>query len=637
MFTHLFSPIQIGTMQLKNRLILSGINVNYAAEDGSVTERLRDFYVERARGGVGMVQTGICYVDPLGRFFTNQMGIHDDRLIPGLRRLVDEVHAYGAALVVQLCHVGRYASSEIIGAQAVAPSAIPSRLTHEMPRELTVREIKDIIEAFAQGARRARDAGADAVDLAGSVGYLISQFLSPYTNKRTDEYGGSVHQRMRFTLDIIERIKQVAGKDYPIMYRISGDEFLPGGNTLEDTKIIAQDLEKAGVASINVIPGWHESPVPLVSYHVPPGQYVYLAEEFKKVLHVPVIASNRINTPVLAEEIIAQGKADLVTMARALIADPELPNKAAAGRLEDIRPCIACNQGCYDRLFADKDIVCLANPAAGREKDYEIKPAEKPRKILVIGGGPAGMEAARVARLRGHDVTLWERNDRLGGQLNLALMPPTKHEIINLVEHLSCQVVKLGVKVELRKEATTRSIGEFGPEAVIVATGAKPIVPPIPGVQGDHVVTAHDVLSGKAVIGERIILVGGGQVGIETADLLAGQGKQVTIVEMLEKIGADIGITTRWIAMKRLVDQGVRTLTGSKALEITPTGLTVEKNGEKRFMEADTVIMAVGSCSERQLLDGPLGTMEVYAVGDCVKPRKALEAIQEGANIALRL
>ncbi|MDP2659720.1 MAG: FAD-dependent oxidoreductase [Dehalococcoidia bacterium] len=637
MFPKLFEPIQIGSMSLKNRIILSGINVNYAAEDGTVTKRLKDFYVERARGGAGMVQTGIAYVDPLGRFFTNMMGIHDDSVIPGLKDLADGVHAYGAAFVVQLCHVGRYASSQIIGQQPVAPSAVASRVSHEMPRELTNDEIKAIVGSFAQGARRAKAAGADAVDLAGAVGYMIAQFFSPYSNRRTDEYGGSLDNRLRFVREIIQAIRGTAGKDYPIMIRISGDEFLPGGNTLDDMKLVAQGLEEAGVASINVIPGWHESPVPLVSWHVSPGQYVYLAEEIKKVVKVPVIASNRINTPELAERVIAEGRVDMVTMARALIADPELPQKAQQGRISEIRPCVACNQGCYDRLFANQDIACMSNPAAGREEEFAPQPAAKPRKVMVVGGGPAGMEAARVAAIRGHRVSLYEKSESLGGQLALAAVPPGKDEINSLVAYFSNQMSSLGVDVKLGQEATSDIVDAEKPDVVIVAAGARPIVPALPGIDGQNVVTAHAVLAGKAKVGGKVVVVGGGQVGLETADFLVEQGKQVTILEMLDKLGPDLGVTVRWIVMKKTAERGIKTIAGARVLEITSSGVVYEKDGARQTVDADTVVLAVGARAEKRLAEDLENKVEVYSVGDCVRARKALDAIYEGAKVALRI
>lgn len=639
MFSKLFEPVKIGNMELKNRLIMSGINLNYAREDGAVTPRLIRFYSERAKGGAAMVQTGICYIDPQGKFFPNQMGIYDDKLVPGLRELVKSIQQYGAKAVVQLCHVGNCSRSAVTGSLPVSSSEVPSRFSGEKPHSLTIPEIKVVVEKFAAGARRAREAGADGVDLQSAIGYLITQFLSPHFNKRTDEYGGDIYGRMKFMLEVLQAVRREVGKDFAILTRISGDEFTPDGNTLEDGKIIAKTLEANGIDSINVIPGLHDAPKSLVYMDVPPGAFVYQAEEVKKVVKkVPIIASNRINTPELADKIIREGKADLVTMGRALIADPELPLKAQQGRVDEIRPCIACNQGCLDRMFGlSADVLCLMNPAAGREEEFEIKRAAKPKKVLVIGGGPAGLEAAIVAAQRGHLVTLWEREKDLGGQARLAAVPPYKQEVEKVARFYSNQIGKLGIQTKLGKEATAEEVLAAKPDAVVVATGAEPYVPQVPGITQKNVVNAWDILSGKAKAGQNVIVAGGGMVGVETAEFLASQGKKVTVIEMLNKIAADIGATTRWIILERVQKLGIPLLTQTKLVRIEGNKVVTDKNGQEQVLTADTVVLALGVVSNKKLAEQLQGKVECYTVGDCVQPRKMIDAIYEGSVAARKI
>ena len=552
MFKKLFEPGKIGSLEIRNRIIMPAIHLGYAEKNGAVTQKIIDFYVERAKGGVGLIIVGGCYVDVLGMGLDNMLGLHEDRLIEGYVKLVEAVKKHGAKIGAQLFHAGRYAYSRVIGAQPVAPSSIPSRMTGETPRELTIEEIKDLEEKYGEAALRAKKAGFDMVEILASTGYLVSEFLSPVTNKRTDMYGGPLENRMRFLLEIVETVRKKVGSDFPISCRVSIDELMKGGNTVEEGKKIVQALENAGVNVINSYAGWHESPRPLITMHVSRGEFVHLAEEVKKVVKIPVIAAVRINNPFLAEEIIASGKADFVCMGRPLIADPELPKKALEGKVEDIRPCIACNQGCLDRVFTGLSVECCVNAAVGREAEAKIEPTSKPKKVVVVGGGPGGMEAARVAALRGHKVILYEKNSRLGGQLNLASKPPGREEIQNIVNYLSTQLNKLGVEVKLGVEADVKLIEDLKPDVVIVASGVVPIIPEVEGIEKSNVFLAHDVLAEKVKVGDKVVVVGGGGVGCGVAEFLAQKGKNVTIVEMLEKLARDVGITTRWIVLLRL-------------------------------------------------------------------------------------
>jgi 2,4-dienoyl-CoA reductase (NADPH2) len=635
--TKLFTPINIGKMEVKNRLVMPALTTGFAF--GEVNDQLKNYFVARAKGGVGLIVIGITSIE-LGTDYT--ISISDDKFIPGLRDLAKSIHSYGAKTAIQLWHPGRYEFTNITGRQPVSSSDVaPPILSRQKPRPLKIPEIEKLEDDFAQGAKRVKEAGFDAVEFICSAGYLISQFLSPTTNKRKDKYGGDLENRMRFILEIIEKTRDAVGKDFPIMCRISGDELIPRGNTLKEAQIIAQKLEKTGVQAFNVTAGWHESMVPMITMDVPRGGYVYLAEGIKEALkgtEARVIASNRINDPILAEQILRQGKADMISMGRSLVADPELPNKAREGRFDEIVTCVACNQGCMDNLFEGSPVTCMVNPLVGKEEKIKINPAERSRKVLIVGGGPGGMKAAQIAAMRGHQVTLFEKSDRLGGQLNLASAAPYREELDTIVDYLSAQVKKLGVKVQLGEEATPSLLAKLKPDVVILATGATPIIPNIPGVDLPHVFQAWDVLAGRDVPGKNVVVVGGGGVGCYTAHYLVARGKKVTLLEMLDKTAKDVGISNRWIVRNNLEKGGVRTFTSTKVEKISEKEVFAIKNGERLTLPADSVVLAVGSKPNKSLAEAIREKVsEIYEIGDCVEPRKALQAIHEGWDVALKM
>ncbi len=659
---NLFEPISVGSMEIKNRIFLPAMHLGYCV-DNFVDDRVVNFYEARAKGGAGIILVGGCATEPLATGLPNMMSLSDDKFIPGMKRVASAIKAYGAKAVVQLLHVGPQTWTFVLGTQPVSASAIKCKLTGEMPRELTIPEIEETVENFAITSKRVKDAGFDAVEIIGGVGYLVARFLSPRTNVRKDRYGGDVYGRVRFAVEIVERIKEKLGRDFPVIFKLSGDEFMKGGSTIDETRVIAQEIEKAGADCFNVAVAWHESPVPQITMNIPRGAFAYIAEKIREVISVPVVAGNRINDPFVAEKILREGKADIISLGRALIADPEFPIKAKEGRFAEIRKCLACNQGCFDHVFAAKPIECLVNPAVSREKEYEIKPAVTPKKVLIAGGGPGGMEAARVASLRGHEVILYEKSDGLGGQLIWAAVPKERSELGNLVEYLTYQMQLQNVDVVLGKEVTSEVVEQLKPDVLIVATGVNWIVPDIPGIDRPNVVMALDVLADRVPIGKKVVIMGGGGVGCETGLYLMEKGsidaetmlflvkygamdleeayeltksnREVMIVEMLEKMGQDIGGSTRWTILKSLAGNGVKMLTTTKVTEITEKGVVLE-NGE--VLEADTVVVAVGSTPNNELVDKLEGKVpEIYAIGDCVTPRKAMDAMHEAAAVVRKI
>jgi 2,4-dienoyl-CoA reductase-like NADH-dependent reductase (Old Yellow Enzyme family)/thioredoxin reductase len=629
-FPRLFEPGRIGSLELKNRLVMPPMATNYALKDGSVTQRQIDYYEERAKGGVGLVIVGISCVDSTsGKGAARQIVIDDDKFIPGLSKLAEAIRQHGAKAAIQIHHAGRQTWARLTGNQPVAPSAILGP-EGEQPRELTLPETAALTDRFAEAAERAKKAGFDGVEIHGAHGYLISQFLSPLSNRRQDKYGGDVENRARFLLEVIEAIRKRVGRDYPLWCRLSAAEIgAEGGITLEETQVVARMAEKAGADAIHV--SAHQvTPARRPPMAQPPGIFVPLAEGIKKVVSVPVIAVGRI-PPELGEGVLRDGKADFISIGKALLADPLLPQKVAMGSMEDITPCLCCLT-CLDSVgWRREGVCCVVNPTLGREREYELKPAESPRKVVVVGGGPGGMEAARVAALRGHEVVLFDDGDELGGQLLLAAKPPFKDTIETFRRYLVGQVTKLGVKLCLRQRFTADVLGEIKPDVVVLATGVKPLIPQIPGVKSKKILQASEVLTG-ADTGERVAVIGGELVGCETALYLVERGRKVTVMRRGPELATKVNRFIREPLLGRLQFKDVSILTGVEYEEITEVGVVVRTStGDRKVVEADTVVLAAGAVPDTELLTALQDKVaRVLSVGDCVEPRGIREAVEEG-------
>lgn len=639
-FQKLFEPGYIGKLRLKNRLLKAPMSTKLASIDGTVTDRQVKYYRELARGGVGLIIVEFSYIDDLAsKASDNQIGVSNNAQISGLQWLASNIKENGARAGIQLVHCGRQKISGIPPIKAPSPIPWKELVARGVPppQELTLKEIAGIIEAFGDAAYRAMRAGFDMVEVHGAHGYLLTNFLAPSTNTRTDQYGGSLSNRMRILLEVIANIRKKLGPDFPVGVRLTGTDYKENSISIEETREVARALEKAGVDAIHISGGDHETmDQQVIPMYWPPGYNVWAAAEVKKAIGIPVFASGAINTPELAESVLEEGKADFISLGRPLVADPYFPLKARQGRPEDIAPCIRCNC-CFSRGIRVGAIHCTVNPTVGREEELRITPAGKPRKVAVIGAGPGGMEAARVARLRGHQVTLFEKR-KLGGVLVEASVPEFKADIRRLVDYLSTQVKKLGVDV-VEAEATTRTIKDGKFDVAIVAVGGIPIVPDVPGTDKPFVVGALDVLNGASVKNE-VVVVGGGLVGGETALFLAEQGKKVRIVEMLDAIVPDLEKGSRRGFMTRLdrCRPPVEIYTRTRLAEIIDGGVMVINEDKKRSeIKADTVVLALGFHADTRLCDAlsKVPKLEVYAIGDCAEPRNIYDAIHEGYVTAL--
>lgn len=626
----LFTPIDIGSIRLKNRLVFCSVNLNLPKEDS--IEYLR----ARARGGAGLVflPSVMIMPDAPERLFH----IYSDEFIPELSRAAQAIHAEGAMAALQIQHWGR---QSLLPKTPVAPSPIACPVVRRVPRELTKEEIADLIEQFAQAIRRVQEAGFDMAEIHAAHGYLVSQFLSARSNQRSDEYGQDIKGRARFLTETITLARQKVGNTFPISIRLNGSDNIEGGLTVEESKVIAQLAQEAGVSMLNISGGVNRSyPLTIPPFYAPEALYVEPAAEIKKVVRIPVCVAGRISRPELAEQILQQGKVDLIGMGRPLLADPELPNKALKGESEDIRPCLSCNQGCSRGMTAlgmKLKSTCTVNPELGKEGRVSLKPATRTKKVLVIGGGIAGLEVARVASLRGHKVVVYEKKEALGGQWPLASTAPGKESYSLFLKWLIRQVEKSGAKIKLDKAFTMDDLDEELPDVTIIATGASPFRPNIPGI--DRAVTAWEVLERKVGVGEKVLIVGGSGTGLETAHFLAAQGKKVTLIEATVHIGKDLPSAVRWHLRHLLDSYGVRLLRRVELKEIRPAGPVVKtRQGERLLTEFNSVVLAVGARPNNELESFLRSKVaELYTIGDAKLPRTGLEAIAEANQIGLNL
>ena len=641
-FDMLLGPGIIGKVETRNRIVLSPMVRNYATPEGFVTRQLIDHYASLARGGIGLIIVEATFVERSGKGFYQQLGIHDNRCITGLNELVDAVKEYGSRVSIQLHHAGRQTDIATSGMAVVAPSPIPCPVSEGSPKELTIGEINKLVEAFAQAARRAKQAGFDAVELHGAHGYLVNQFLSPNTNQRTDKYGGNLEGRATFLLEIISRTRELVGKDFAVTARINADDYVAGGMTITECQELARILEKVGIDALNITAGTYEcmlddritSPFGMISTYAPRGQLIALAEQVKEVVNIPIITVGAI-TPEIGEKALRDGKADFIAMGRALIADPGLATKLRTGARRDIRPCIRCNEMCIGRLQSGLSVRCSVNAETSFES-YPLLPTQKRKKILVIGGGPAGMEAARVSALRGHDVVLYEKCEELGGHLIEATVPSFKEDLRDYREWLIRQIKGLGIDIKTGQVITRNVVSDINPDVVIIATGSRQSLPDIPGIDKPVVKTSIDIMLGKAKPGNRNMIVGGGAIGCEMALYLALSGKKSIIVEMLPELAADVPGMAKGALLTALSDNQIDSLTNTRIIEIIDTGvIAINQNQNKLNLTGDRIIMAMGLVSQTELYEELKDIVsEIYLIGDCFEPRKVGEATRDGFRIA---
>lgn len=643
-YPHLFSAGRIGALTLKSRVLMAPMEKNLALPTGAVTQRYVDYCEARAAGGAALILLESMYVHPAGQNHRYQLGLHDDDLVPGYRRLIAACHRHGALVGAQLQFGGRETSSAITGIQPVAPSAVPcTALTGgDVPRPLERDEIRALVEAFAQAARRALAAGFDAVEIHGAHGYLVGQFLSPYANRRDDAYGGDFERRLRFPLEVVAAVREAVGDRAPVLYRISADEHVQGGLGLEDACRVAARLEAAGIDLLDVSAGIYESAPWIVQpMEMPQGCLVPLAREIRRHVRIPVSVAGRISDASVAEGVLEAGDADFVTLGRALHADPEMPRKSAEGREAEICPCVGCLT-CSHLLGQNEPVLCLANTQTGRERQYAIRRAPRRRRIVVIGAGPAGLETARVLALRGHVVTVLERGGEPGGQLLLARLVPGRRDLAGLATYLAEAARRAGAEIRLGVEATVEAVTGRRPDAVVIATGARPGIPVVPGIDQSPAVDSFTVLGRSAGAVKRVLVLGGGLLGVGLAHVLAERGSEVIVVEPGGELAPELGVRPRWQHVADLrARRNVTILLGATVEELYPDGALVRQAGEDlKLHDLDLVVptrpmVPVSEVGEglKALPDGPA----VFDIGDCAVPRTAFEAMQDAAALGHRL
>ncbi|MFC2966962.1 oxidoreductase [Acidimangrovimonas pyrenivorans] len=669
-YPHLLAPLDLGFTTLKNRALMGSMHTGL--EERGDWNRVAEFYATRARGDVGLMVTGGMAPNREGGVFPGAAGLFSDQDIANHRIVTDRVHDAGGKIAMQILHAGRYA----YGPECVSASAVKSPISPFVPNELDEAGIEKQIADIVTAAVRAREAGYDGVEVMGSEGYFLNQFLTAHVNKRTDRWGGSVENRQRLPVEVVRRVREAAGPDFILIYRISLIDLVPDGQTFDEVLGLAKKIEAAGASILNTGIGWHEARIPTIATSVPRAGFAWVTKKLMGHVNIPVVTSNRINTPEIAEGVLAEGCADMVSMARPFLADPDFVAKAAAGRAQTIAPCIACNQACLDHTFSGKLTSCLVNPRACNETELTFEKAETPKSIAVVGAGPAGLSAALVAAGRGHGVTLFDKAGEIGGQLNMARRIPGKEEFDGLVAWYETMVAEAGIALKLNTGATAETLAGF--DEVIVATGVLPRDPQIDGEDGPNVLGYVDVLRGRAPVGKRVAIVGAGGIGFDVAEYLVHQGvspaedpelwrrewgvadpseargglapegpqpeppaRQVVLLQRkAERPGKRLGKTTGWIHRATLQAKGVKMLGGVSYDRITPEGLWITRDGTPELIEADTVVLCAGQVSDQALADDLAAAgISAHVIGgaDVAAELDAKRAIDQGARLAASL
>jgi 2,4-dienoyl-CoA reductase-like NADH-dependent reductase (Old Yellow Enzyme family)/thioredoxin reductase len=638
----LFRPLKLGCLVLPNRVVMTTVKLGYSNDKGEVTERHTAFYERRAEGGVGLITIEPMYVQRNGRELPTQLGIHSDELVPGLQQLTEDVHSAGGRIMAHINHAGRAANPKLVSAEElVSASDVRCPANQVAPRSLKEDEIAGIISAFGAAARRVGEARFDAIEIPFSHGYLIHQFLSPHTNHRDDEYGGSLGNRLRFGREIIAAVRAQVGEDFPIIVRMNAKDYFKGGLEIEDAIEIACALETMGLQALSVTSGTMCESVPFCLYPTgtPKANLLPMATRIREAVSLPVIVAGRIRTPRVACEALAAGQTDLIGLGRPFLADPDWVRKTKACDEKSILLCAACIQGCLAELRKGEGTHCMFNPFTGRESDFQITPAVQPRHIMVVGGGPAGLEAATIAAHRRHKVTLFERENRLGGQFALAAKAAYKEEFNDVIDHMVLMAQRAGVEIHMNMPVTPQMVVESRPDAVILATGGIPLTVPFPGLESTRWILASDLMDGIVdVETPTALVIGGGLVGLEAAELLANNGVQVTLIKRRDNPGGDMDILARNMLLKRLQDHHVDLHINTKIQRLTEDTLIAQQENQKIKFSIETVVIAVGVRPNRELPDALANSdLEIYTIGDVVEPRQALEAIWEGFEIGMKV